>query len=68
MTTLKEWLQNHDQAQREQLADKCSTSIGYLYQLAGGHRFPSLKLSMRIEKYTDGQVEPKSFLNLDAAS
>lgn len=41
---------------RQALADRCETSVGYLYQLAGGHRTPSLGLIELIEAGTERQV------------
>lgn len=41
---------------RERLAGACGTSVGYLYQIAGGHRRPSVPLALRLERHTGGWV------------
>lgn len=56
--TLQEHLRSLDQAGREALAKKVSKagSVGYLYQLAGGHRQASPELAKKIEEATGGLV------------
>lgn len=58
--TLKAWLRMGDgmsyheknhlgRTDRERLADLAGTSLGYLYQIAGGHRRCSADLAIRLE-------------------
>jgi len=65
--TLRQWLREHSPEERESLAAACKTSVPYLYQLAGGHRTPSLRLSLLIEQHTGGSVTASSFIEADAA-
>lgn len=59
--TLKAWLKDHSPDERQHLADAVGSSVGYLYQLAGGHRQPSLQMALDIERHTGGCVSPGSF-------
>ena len=61
MNALSKWLKQHDAHHREELAKSANTSVAYLYQLAGGHRTPSLTLALKIKEGTQGQVAPESF-------
>lgn len=54
--TLTILLQRLDKPGRDALAFRCVTTVAYLYQLAGGHRTPSLKMIDQIEKGSDGLV------------
>ena len=53
---LRDYLKILDPAAREALAAASATTLGYLYQLAGGHRLPSAHLCNRLEAASDGQV------------
>ena len=49
---LKQFLQLSSKRERAEVADGCSSSVSYLYQLAGQHRYASALLATRIEKAT----------------
>lgn len=61
MNELSKWLKRNDHEHREELAKSAKTSVAYLYQLAGGHRTPSLALALKIKDGTQGEVTPESF-------
>lgn len=42
--------------ERERLARDCGTTVGYLYQIAGGHRRAGVRLALRLEQATGGAV------------
>ena len=42
--------------EKERLATKCSTSVGFLNNIAGGFRRPSPELAASIERATRGAV------------
>ncbi|MCH9697760.1 MAG: hypothetical protein K0U68_06635 [Gammaproteobacteria bacterium] len=50
--TLKDFLKRASKHERADVAVVCNDSIGYLYQLAGGHRFASPHLAVQIEHMT----------------
>lgn len=50
---LKYFLKAATPAEREKLARVCNDSVGYLYQLAGGHRYASPLLATHIEEASD---------------
>ncbi len=50
--TLKEFLKAATKHERGEVAAVCNDSVGYLYQLAGGHRFASPYLATLIEQTT----------------
>lgn len=47
---LRTFLQYATLQERAQLARGCSSSVGYLYQMAGQHRHASPRLATRIEQ------------------
>lgn len=49
---LSEFLRAASKRERVEVAERCSTSVGYLYQVAGGHRNASVRLAARIEAHT----------------
>ncbi len=57
--TLKEFLKTASKHERADVAVVCNDSVGYLYQLAGGHRFASPYMATLIEQTTQ-QVAAKS--------
>lgn len=61
MISLKDWMNRNTPEKRIELADSCGTTLGYLYQLSGGHRRPSLRLALNIQKFTNGEVSVESF-------
>ncbi len=42
--------------ERQRLAQESGTTVGYLYQVAGGHRRPGAALALRVERATRGAV------------
>ena len=49
---LKRFLQLSSKRERSEVAEGCFSSVSYLYQLAGKHRYASALLATRIEKAT----------------
>ncbi len=50
---LKDFLKKATKRERADVAVVCSDSVGYLYQIAGGHRFSSPLLAIKIEVKTE---------------
>lgn len=55
-TQMQEWLKKATASERDRVAAAAGTSVGYLYQIAGGHRKPSLELSKKLQAATDGDL------------
>ena len=55
-TQLREWLHGATEADRERLAKEASTSVAYLWQLAGGHRKASIELASRLQAASAGAL------------
>lgn len=53
---LAEYMRSVGRAGRERLASRCGTTVGYLYQIAGGHRRVGASLALRLEHGTGGAV------------
>ena len=53
---LAEYIRITARRERQRVAQSCGTTVGYLYQIAGGHRQPGVPLSLRIEAATRGHV------------
>ena len=64
---LKRFLQLSSKRERSEVAEGCFSSVSYLYQLAGKHRYASALLATRIEKATH-QVALRSNGRLSAVS
>ena len=47
---VKQWITLASDQERDQVAKKAKTTVGYLWQLAGNHRSPSSSLAERLEK------------------
>jgi hypothetical protein len=62
---LKRFLKAATLAEREKLARVCNDSVGYLYQLAGGHRYASPLLATHIEE-ASGELASQSEGRLEA--
>lgn len=62
---LKNWMKKTDSAQRQRLADCADTSVGYLWQLAGGHRKPGVETAKALVKASQ-RVTPTAPMTLDA--
>jgi DNA-binding transcriptional regulator YdaS (Cro superfamily) len=59
---LSDYLRSLKDQQRQALAIAAGTKVGYLYQLAGGHRRPSNDLALRIEEASGGVVTREELL------
>lgn len=55
-TQISEWLNRHSDSERKRLADTARTTVGYLWQLAGGHRKASLDLASRLSAASKGSL------------
>ena len=49
---LKDFLRAATKRERAEVAKVCNDSVSYLYQIAGGHRYASARLSAQIETQT----------------
>lgn len=49
---LKTFLRKVTKQERAEVAAACNSSVGYLYQIAGGHRYASPLMATRIERHT----------------
>jgi len=49
---LKDFLKKASKRERADVAEACNDSVAYLYQIAGGHRFASPLLALKIEQLT----------------
>lgn len=49
---LSEFLRKSSVGERSEIAKRCGSSVSYLYQIAGGHRFASARLALKIERAT----------------
>lgn len=50
---LREWLAKTPADERERVAKTAGTTVGHLWQLAGGHRKASAELSERLQDASD---------------
>ena len=59
---LNEFLRAASKRERADVATACNDSVGYLYQLAGGHRYASAFMALRLEattrRGTGGRLAP----------
>ena len=53
---LQNYLRNLKPSERIDFAEKCGTTVAYLYQVAGKHRMPGAGLCRRIEAESQGEV------------
>ena len=53
---LRDYLKALQPEAREALAAASATTLGYLYQLAGGHRLASAAMAVRLETASKGKV------------
>ena len=59
---IKEFVKTFQKPERERLAEQAKTTEAYLYQLAGGHRLPSVELAKRLEKASNGLLTRQEML------
>lgn len=52
ITIMKTWMRLATTEEQEMLVQRCGTSRGYLYQLAGGFRQASAEMAIAIERET----------------
>lgn len=70
---MRTFLKTTSKTERERVAKEVETTVAYLFQLAGGHRKPSVKLAMRLEKASGGllsrrDLRPDIFRDLSKES
>lgn len=70
---MRTFLKTTSKTERERVAKEVETTVAYLFQLAGGHREPSVKLAMRLEKASGGllsrrDLRPDIFRDLSKES
>jgi len=53
---LREWLANATADRRQTVADAAKTTVGHLWQLAGGHRKASADLAERLQDASEGEI------------
>jgi hypothetical protein len=53
---LRDWLAKTPTAERERVALEAGTTVGHLWQLAGGHRKASAELGERLQDASEGSI------------
>jgi len=53
---LREWLATATNDRRRDVAAQAKTTVGHLWQLAGGHRKASVDLAERLQDASDGEI------------
>lgn len=53
---LREWLAKTPADRREEVAKQAGTSVGYLWQLSGGHRKATSDLAARLQDASGGEI------------
>lgn len=53
---LREWLGGATNERRQEVAAAAKTTVGHLWQLAGGHRKASVELSERLQDASSGEI------------
>ncbi|MNJ19070.1 hypothetical protein D3C77_133870 [compost metagenome] len=53
---LREWLAAAANERRQAVAAAAKTTVGHLWQLAGGHRKASVDLAERLQDASDGEI------------
>lgn len=53
---LRAWLAKTPADVRAAVAEKAGTSVGHLWQLAGGHRNASAELAVRLQEASEGEI------------
>lgn len=53
---LREWLASATASRRQQVAESAKTTVGHLWQLAGGHRKASAELAERLQDASAGEI------------
>ena len=63
---LRTYLKGAPKGETARLAAAVGTTVDYIYQLTGGHRFPSRKLALRIKAETNGSVTLEDWAPTDS--
>ncbi|MDS9879307.1 hypothetical protein RMI40_31205 [Pseudomonas protegens] len=53
---LREWLSNASNERRQEVAVAANTTVGHLWQLAGGHRKASAELAERLQDASGEEI------------
>jgi len=53
---LREWLATATNERRRDVAAAAKTTVGHLWQLAGGHRKASVDLAERLQDASEGEI------------
>jgi DNA-binding transcriptional regulator YdaS (Cro superfamily) len=53
---LRDWLASATADRRQLVAEAAKTTVGHLWQLAGGHRKASAELAERLQDASDGEI------------
>ena len=53
---LREWLATATNDRRRDVAAEAKTTVGHLWQLAGGHRKASVDLAERLQDASNGEI------------
>lgn len=53
---LRDWLASAPNDRRQAVADTAKTTVGHLWQLAGGHRKASAELADRLQDASGGEI------------
>ncbi|QKZ05854.1 hypothetical protein [Pseudomonas eucalypticola] len=53
---LRDWLANATNVRRQDVAAAAKTTVGHLWQLAGGHRKASAELAERLQDASAGEI------------
>lgn len=53
---LRDWLANATPDRRQAVANAAKTTVGHLWQLAGGHRKASADLAERLQDASGGEI------------
>lgn len=53
---LRDWLANATNERRQEVAAAAKTTLGHLWQLAGGHRKASADLAERLQDASKGEI------------
>ncbi|MNN69405.1 hypothetical protein D3C81_1851930 [compost metagenome] len=53
---LREWLATATNEHRQEVAAAAKTTVGHLWQLAGGHRKASVDLAERLQDASSGEI------------
>ncbi|MCS4282431.1 DNA-binding transcriptional regulator YdaS (Cro superfamily) [Pseudomonas sp. BIGb0278] len=54
---LRDWLGGATSERRQQVASSANTTVGHLWQLAGGHRKASADLAERLQDASGGEIK-----------